>query len=88
MEFKIVRMGNSLGVRIPAKVLQVLGAQKDDVLTGELRGSELVLRHQPINFSQDLVDLIRSTTGLNIQDPNDLKQVKTLLEKALVGRAP
>lgn len=85
MEFKVVPMGNSLGVRIPSKVLKVFKATKDTLLVGELRGSELILRASDGNGPQEVIDLIHEATGLDPKKPEDLSAIKALLTQALAG---
>jgi antitoxin component of MazEF toxin-antitoxin module len=83
VEFKIVQIGNSLGVRIPAKVLKVFNAGKDDILTGELRGDELVLRHDSKDGVRQVIDLIQQATGLDANKAEDLSKIRELLNEAL-----
>ncbi|PHV11941.1 hypothetical protein [Chitinimonas sp. BJB300] len=51
MEFKLVKWGNSVGIRLPGPVLEALHAAPGTSLYGRIEGNELILSRNAIGLA-------------------------------------
>ena len=66
MERKVTKIGNSLGVTIPADVLKKIDVVQGDEITLDLREGEIILRksrkiHLPNGISSDFFEILSQT---------------------------
>ena len=66
MERKVTKIGNSLGVTFPTKMLRKINVNLGDEVTLDLKGDEIILRKSrkvqlPDNISPDFFDVLNET---------------------------
>jgi len=65
-ERKVTRIGNSLGITFPGKILKKINIVQGDEVTIDVRGDEIILRKSrkiqlPRGISRDFLDIINET---------------------------